>query len=433
MAWDEAAKKLAIKTIGTVESNLKYDSIYYADAITIGIMQWYAGRAAHILTQLKDDPLYANVAEKLRNDVEQQPWETTWSWWSNRYLTQTEGNSLKPLLVSDKGVQVQNAQTLKDLEDYAKVAKQGLLDPNVSTNAFIFWCVMYHQSPREAKKILNNAGDNPSLDRLYTMALNNTIFRQYRSRYTKARDIILSGDSSGIPDFGVEQSPDDDGGDEPVTGTQQATGNVKFAQVVGDAIHVHTSSGVVVCQPTGGNYYLASVSAPGVNGAGPEVAPPTPPASTEVPPTADVAAKRAAVVNWMVSRKGKFDYSQGQGRLNPDVSGVGDCSSTVRRAYLDVMGIEIGFSTVDQETRKKPGKEIWRSPVAHAVVPDSVLELGDLIYVRNTWGDWRVRHVEMYIGNRRTIGHGGGRGPKEAPLSYWERNKAQLIVKRFIF
>ena len=105
MAWDENAKKLAIKTIGTVESNMKYDSIYYADAITIGIMQWYAGRAAHILTQLKTNPLYANVSEKLRNDVDAQPWETTWSWWANRYLTQSEGSSLKPLLVSDQGVQ----------------------------------------------------------------------------------------------------------------------------------------------------------------------------------------------------------------------------------------------------------------------------------------------------------------------------------------
>ena len=71
MAWDEAAKKLAIKVIGTVESNLKYDAIYYVDPITVGIMQWYGTRAANLLVQMKATPAWATsgVAASLDTDL----------------------------------------------------------------------------------------------------------------------------------------------------------------------------------------------------------------------------------------------------------------------------------------------------------------------------------------------------------------------------
>lgn len=44
MTYDLEAQKLAVKAIGTVESNLKYDSINYNDPITVGVIQWYSTR-----------------------------------------------------------------------------------------------------------------------------------------------------------------------------------------------------------------------------------------------------------------------------------------------------------------------------------------------------------------------------------------------------
>lgn len=56
--WDADAKKLAIKAIATVESNLRYDAINYNDPITVGISQWYGTRAAHLLMQIRTTPAW---------------------------------------------------------------------------------------------------------------------------------------------------------------------------------------------------------------------------------------------------------------------------------------------------------------------------------------------------------------------------------------
>ena len=73
MVWDAEAIRVAKNTIGTVESNNKYDVIYYADAITIGIAQWYGPRAAVLLNKLKDLPGWDTIDASLRNDVDNHP------------------------------------------------------------------------------------------------------------------------------------------------------------------------------------------------------------------------------------------------------------------------------------------------------------------------------------------------------------------------
>ena len=427
MTWDANSKKLAIKTIGTVESNMKYDSIYYADPITIGIMQWYAGRAVNILNQLKTNALYSAIDASLRNDLTAHPDpDRDWSWWSNRYLTKSEGSSLKPLLASSQGVQVQNAQTLTDLAAYEVTAKAAGLDPETNTNAFIFWCVMHHQSPRQAKLILNSAGGSSSLDRLYSYAMNNAVFSKYKSRYQTAKTIILSGDSSGVPDFGVDPTPDEEGGDDGAD--VEIDGNINYLEIVGNCIHVHTKTGVLVCYPTGGNLFLPNKFSES-NGAGPGIVvdPITPPPGTP-------SEKLVEVVKWMTDRIGRFRYSQGAGRLDPDKSGVGDCSSTVRRAYLDKAGVTLNGNTRSQQ---KDGRVVWDNEKGpHNIqVPESVLQLGDLIYYKRGPGR-QVSHVEMYKGNGEIIGHGGGpngtrNGPTIASLSS-TKSCYTLIVRRIL-
>ena len=55
MAWDAKAKAVAIKAIGTVESNMRYDGIYHTDPITIGIGQWFGPRAYGLLARIKKE------------------------------------------------------------------------------------------------------------------------------------------------------------------------------------------------------------------------------------------------------------------------------------------------------------------------------------------------------------------------------------------
>lgn len=450
MAWDDNAKKLAIKTIGTVESNLKYDCIYYADPITVGIMQWYATRAAKLLNKIRATAgAWVGVENSLTNALSSHS-EDDGGYWTSRYLTKAEGSSLKGVLTSAVGVQIQNAQTLEDLEAYRVRAAKADLDANTNTNAFIFWCVMYHQSPRYALQILNSAGENPTLARLHSMTLNHSWYRGFKTRYNRAKTIIESGDTSGVPDMGVTPTPGDDGDDgddnDGTDGTQTVTTDISHVMVVGENIHVIMKGGATfVCVPNGPVSWTPSNRASGGTPVvpEPEINNPTPElpggGGTPTHPTTDADAKRAAVVKWMTSRNKKFAYSQGPGRLDPDRSGLGDCSSTVRRAYKDVMGIEIGLNTVLQQTRKGgPGKEVWRSPRAYAPVPDGILKPGDLIFFKSPWSDSRVRHVEMYTGNGKCWGHGGGAGgkkpgPQESSLSYWVGAKAQLIVMRYIF
>ena len=438
--WDAAAKKLAIKAIATVESNLKYDAINYNDPITVGIAQWYGTRAAHLLNQMKATPAWVGVAASLTNDLNTYP-DTNASFWTKRDLTKAEGVSLKPVLVSDTGVQIQNAQTISDLDDYKIRADRSGLDADTNTNAFIFWCVMYHQSPRYANQVLNAAGANPTIERLYTIALNHFWFKNYRTRFTTARDIILSGDNSGIPDFGVPVSSDDDGGDigiidEMPLSTGSFTGNIRHVMAVGDAVHVVMVDGsITVCYPTANGHSWV----PGVqSSATPEVAPPTPESAPTTPPSSGVTATLDALAAFLLARVGRYAYSQGAGRNTPDTSGVADCSSVMRYAYQKVAGIEIGTYTVDQQNY---GTRIWAnvpgntSGASKGDIPGlSVLRKGDLVFFSWDSTYTRVRHVEMYLGDGRLIGHGGpGNGPTIKPSATGYMDTANwIIVRRYI-
>ena len=438
--WDVHARQLCLKAVATVETGMRYDVIYYADAITIGYIQWYAGRACKLLKLMVNLPEYQQVSAQLRQDIINHPSpEGDWNWWAGRFLTKAEGATLKPLMTSAAGIKIQNDLAYADIEEYRGVALRLGLDANTDTDAFIFWVVMHHQNPRGAKRILIRANtSHPTLNRLYTLAINDSSFSKYKSRYDKAKHVIESGDASGVPDGSgnVPIEPDDPGDDETDDDTgDRIGGNVKYAYVVGDAIHLRMNNGsTVICQPTGTNMYLPKVNS-SANGAGPEIEP-APNNPDPAIPSGTNAAKRAAVVQWMIDRIDKFSYSQGAGRDNPDRSGVGDCSSTVARAYYDVTGIRMQPNTVTQAQGSKPdGKQIWTNygGTPNTVPPVSIMLPGDLVYFQWKRNDSRVRHVEMYVSGDQTIGHGGpDKGPDYASFSGNCRKAARVIVRRIL-
>lgn len=431
MAWDSEAKKLAIKTIGTVESNMVYDAIYYIDPITVGVMQWYGTRAASLLNQIRATPGWVGVAQSLTDDLIAQP-ETSASFWTNRYLTRAEGESLKRALTSSQGIQIQNNQILTDLEDYAAVGRRLLIDPDTNTQAFIFFCVMYHQSPRYARQVVNTAGSNPTVERLYTMALNHSWFGKFKSRYLTAKNIILSGDTSGIPNDAVTPSdPDDIGGDDnSVDGSVTIATDIAQVMVVGDQLHIiKNDSTTIICYHAGANTFLPINKTSGSTTVVPNPSNPTP----EVPPSADANVKVQAMIDFLLANLDTWKYSQGAGRLNPPQSGVGDCSSMCYYVYRRFAGIELGANTRLQQS---DGRLIWSASSAGQVPPVNILRPGDLIYYRwrgGSGGTYGVVHVEFYMGNGQTIGHGGpDNGPDVGSMAGLSASAASSWVRRIL-
>lgn len=116
-----------------------------------------------------------------------------------------------------------------------------------------------------------------------------------------------------------------------------------------------------------------------------------------------VAKLQKQLVAQMKSVEGTLRYAQGNdkypGSRNPE-DGSGDCSSTVQWAYQKVTGKDIGSWTGAQNTSTEttPVDE----PHLSRAWDESKLQLGDILL----YGNDAERHVEMYYGDGKIIGHG---------------------------
>lgn len=128
-----------------------------------------------------------------------------------------------------------------------------------------------------------------------------------------------------------------------------------------------------------------------------------------------------AAVDWMLSHQGAFYYSQDAWvRNNMLQSGGGDCSSTVITAYVE------GHVKSREEMGGTPAAIGYTGTLGHAgryicnsaLNNENNMQPGDLILISWGGGGWPWDHVEMYIGNGQTCGHGGpGRGPTVKRMS----------------
>ena len=204
---------VTIKAIGAVESDGKYDAINYNDPITIGIAQWYGTRAAAMLSEIreKNPTAWRGVAASLVSDLE--TYSTTNAWWTSRYLTTAEGNSIKPVLLASKDIQ--DARLRADIDDYLAAGKRWGLDVDAVPNSAAFFCTMYHQSPLQARNVVESLTSTPTLEQIYRAALNNNILGRYKTRQDTVYRIIKAGVSADE----AEPSPNPGTGPSPNPGT----------------------------------------------------------------------------------------------------------------------------------------------------------------------------------------------------------------------
>ena len=433
MAWDNAAKNLTAKVITMVESGLKYDAINYRDPITVGAFQWYGTRAAAVLRRMRTEnpSSWVGVAASLNSALDAH--SDADSWWTSRYLTTTEGNSIKPVLSNN--VAIQHSQALADFEGYknAYVRQGGNAEGN--TQAMIFWFTMWHQTPARALNVLRSAGVNATIDRLYTFCMNEPTFSRYRTRYTDARNIIKSGDSSGINLFNTPTpTPDpvdplDPGGDSAPDGTGPIIStSLNYIRKHGNELHLIMKDGkTLIAYPIQSNHWAFKVTDVTGVPTDPGTVPiddPTPP-----PPAGDNPGTKALA--WMMANQEKWDYSQGAGRLNPFASGYTDCSGATYLAYLQTSGLKIGTYTTPQSSFGQlitTDREKIRAGIG--LLP------GDLIFYRNyVRAGWPYNHVEMYTGNasRQTIGQVGSTapGPSLHPMNrYLDWGRLAVMARR---
>ena len=415
--WDNAAKNLTAKVITMVESGLKYDAINYRDPITVGAFQWYGTRAAAVLRRMRTEnpSSWVGVASTLNSALDAHSNDDRW--WTSRYLTTTEGNSIKPVLVNN--VAIQHSQALADFEGYKNAYVNQGGDANGNTQAMIFWFTMWHQTPSRALNVLRSAGINATIDRLYTFCMNEPTFSQYRTRYTEARNIIKAGDSSGIDLFSVGSytptpvDPDEPVGDAGPDGDGPTiTTSLNYIRKHGNNLHLVMNDGkTFTAYPVQSNHWSLKVTEVSGVPTDPSTVPIT--GDTTPPPAGDNPGTKALA--WMMSNVERWGYGQGPGRLNPFVSGYGDCSSMTYLAYFQTSGMKIGTYTTPQSSFGKlitTDREQIRAGIG--LLP------GDLIFYRNyVRAGWPYNHVEMYTGNanRETVGHPSGTGPSIHPMN----------------
>lgn len=403
MAWDATAKKVAIKAIGQVESSMNYSAINYTDPITVGIAQWYGTRAAAILNRIKAKyPAdYAHVDSEFKSRLDSVPENN--SSWNTYYLSRQVGDSLRQMLIA--GRDVQDAQLIADLESYFSIAKQYGINPEVDTDAFILWCVAYHQSPRYALQVANNYGGG-GLNAMYSTIMGNSVLGQYKNRYTQARDIISTKNTTGV-EVGNNVAPtpgNNNGGGENSQQVSVSGGDVIITADDSNILTMTSKFGTARLYSYGHNLWRTSLSTiqqtvegqvPQTSGGGGGVTP-------------GGSSKGERALAWVLARLGKFAYLQGAGRLDPDHSGVTDCSGLCYAAYKYTTNTFVGTWTGDQYFR---GAEPFpRRGGAMTAAERSQLRPGDMIVMawKSTGSVYpETDHVEMVVDSNTLVGHGG--------------------------
>lgn len=412
MAWDATMQKVWVKAIGTVESSMNYSAINYSDPITVGIGQWYGTRAAAILNKMraKDPTGYNSVSMGFQTTLESTP-ETS-AFWNTYYLPRNVGDTLKNFLVRNKTVQ--SEQLIIDANAYKPIAEKYGISVESETEVFILFCVAYHQSPQRAMRVMNRVGGDVSLEGLRSALLSDGVLGQYSNRYNTAYNIIRSRDTSGV-EGGNSPTPTTDGNG----GKPSSSNDASVAIAGGNAIinvdgsylmRLRTKYGDAQVVPYGVNQWICKMDEinSNINSLIKDAQASNTPSPSPSPSPGGDGSKGAKALQWMMSRIGKFAYRQAPGRLDPDRTGFGDCSSTVYRAYKDTSGTFVGTWTGDQYFR---GRDVMgRGGGAMTAAQRAMLRPGDLIVMawRSTGSYYpETDHVEMVVDSNRLIGHGG--------------------------
>ena len=148
---------------------------------------------------------------------------------------------------------------------------------------------------------------------------------------------------------------------------------------------------------------------------------------------AAAAEERKEAVALAKSRVRLNRYTQGEKRVyaggypspGDGVMGYSDCSAFVRWVLQKATGVDIGYNTNAQIRNRSRGVVVEMAGDAQVQPNQALLLPGDCLYFKGTPSHlWQVGHVEMYLGNGKSIGHGGGVGPTVKALKAYCRGRS---------
>lgn len=367
----------------------------------MGMMQWYGNRARNLLERGRTADLdgwttFAAAAPTLAQQVQANNIS-----WTTRYLSTAEGNAWKAWAQRDENHAFQEAQWEADWNSYQSTM-DGYGFPSGNVKERIMWACAYHQSPAQAQRVLASCSATATLELIYTTILADGVLGQYRNRYTTAYNLLEAWDgTSAPPDFGQTSEPSDTpGGDQP--GIDGKPGSTAWIQLQGDNLIYHSGDSTAIFVKSSAQTWMYKTTESTQPGGGQTGGGSSSGSSSE---------DAARVVEWLRSRIGKYAYSQGAGRLDPESSGYGDCSSVCWRAYQDVLGIDVGTWT-----GQMAGKGTRVCGSSDASISDAIAKARAADLLLLDWGDYTQAfdHVEMFTadGKDETLSHGGpGNGP----------------------
>lgn len=388
--------------IGQVESGHNWASVNLSDPITLGMMQWYGGRAYGLLARgMTADPggwaNFKNDTPTLASHVEQNDIN-----WTGYFVSATDVQAWQNWAQRSENHVFQQAQWEDDYNNYVTVC-DNLGIPSQNIQVRILFMTAYHQSPVSAYRVIGSVGVVADLDRLHSGLLADSVLGLYVNRYNTAYDLLKNWDGqSAPPDFGQVQPDDPTPGGNTEPPTQPVAAQGLRIQQFGDSLKVSLGEQSYTA------YKGAAQSWQGKDSGAKPITSGNTGAGT---PAGNPHEDAAAVLAWISDRAGKFDYSQGAGRLNPDETGYTDCSGLIWCAYFFAIGVIVGTWTGEE---KDLGTEVTNSSKSSIEDALSKVQAGDILLIM--WLSWKpdYDHEEIFQADTTKVwSHGGpSKGPE---------------------
>ena len=450
----QTVSKIVVKAYDIIhESEGNYNSVNKDDngAMSIGKIQWHAGRAKDLLRRVinavGESSAKSALGTSLYNDIMSD------SSWKYRVASASEADKIGKFISTEAGKQIQDMLGYADIEQYIEDGKsRGLKDENV----LVFYADMYNQSPAAAQRVAKNAvaasgGGNVTLDTIYNVAITDKTFSKYSKRrtqcYNKLKGSAKVGNGTVTLDMAAVNTfmGSSTGSSSTViagvdyTGIGSKSWSQRLEQAsygLNSAIFGSTLTNAIGTLQTyndaGSNGYGYTGSympiTSGVSGS--SITVPTNGYGTVGSPT------QQGVVNQMASINGKIAYSLDWDKQDPD-KGYASCASTVGWAYRKALGVTDPNMSANSGDQSKDSRftTIWTSK-GETFNQDNLLQPGDVMYFNwdrpNKGNNGVMQHTEMYAGNGYDWSHGGNphMGPVKKELNDYRR-KRLMMVRRY--
>jgi cell wall-associated NlpC family hydrolase len=394
----------AMYVIGQVESNHNWSAVNRGDPITLGMMQWYGTRAYNLLNLGRTSDPTGWAAFKAATPALAAAVENNSYAWNGYYVTDVDANAWVEWSKRDENHQFQQATWDSDYNNYSNVCNNnGIPESNIKQR--IYFMSMYHQGPLYAFQVLQTCGAMATLDNMHQTCLNNGVLGQYSNRYNTVYNLLKNWDgTSAPPDFGQIGTGGSGGNTPPPADNQPKPDKPILVQQFGDMLRVRIGSDVYTAYKSAAQTWQAGTIKGTSNGSG------STGGGTPVPAPTPDNNNVTKVLDWIAARVGKFAYSQGGGRLNPDQTGYTDCSGLLWAALHFAIGQDIGTWT---GTQKNDGTHVCDSNSDSTASGIAKAKAGDILLIMWSGYNATYDHVEMFGNvNGYVYSHGGpGNGP----------------------